>query len=109
MKTIIDITIPELPTSLNHIYKRNKFGSTYKTRAGKKWQRDNATIIWLRVGEKFAKIEVSADIYFPNNIRRDLDNYLKLLSDAITDSGIVEDDNWKMFSWGHIRGHLDKE
>ena len=55
------------------------------------------------------KVSVTANVYFPDNRRRDLDNITKLLCDAIVESGIIEDDNWQILNELHLYGFLDRE
>lgn len=99
----------DLPPSSNHIYGRRKGGiGTYLTGDGKAW-RDLA--IWTlkdkRVGT-WAKISIHVKFYFPDYRRRDTDNLMKLLMDAITKSGIIADDNWTVVKRTVVQGFLDK-
>ena len=40
---------------------------------------------------------------------RDVSNSLKLTEDAVKESGLIEDDNWKHLWYGYIRGECDKD
>lgn len=53
------------------------------------------------------KQELSIMFYVKDNRRRDLDNMLTTIQDALVRAGILEDDSWKKLSIGKIDAELD--
>lgn len=106
MKRKIEITTNK-PLSTNHIYGRGRNGHTYKKPEAKDWQ---TTLAWY-VKEKrmkFAKCRVDVDFYFEDDAKIDLDNLLKLISDALVDGGLIADDRWQILNEWRPKGHLDR-
>ncbi|MGJ0846429.1 RusA family crossover junction endodeoxyribonuclease [Tissierella praeacuta] len=90
----------DLPQSVNHIYGRNKFGSTYLKKEGKSYKERMIEYIheevkkqdWIKVENRFLYMD---EIIFSNRKGRDSDNFKKLQQDCITESGVVwTDDTW---------------
>lgn len=93
MQNQINLELP-YPPSINHYYKKNKFGGFYIGRVGKKYRSDvSYKIIKISNIKIQSKVELIVDIYPPDRRRRDIDNILKCLFDAIQDSGIIKDDS----------------
>ena len=99
-------TIPLIPRSLNEYAGRR---NTWEYRNDKsEWLR----IIWACCREKptkpLEKSIVTIEYHFPDNRRRDPDNYCgKMILDGLVSCGIIKDD-----SFGHVelrlRGCVDK-
>lgn len=53
--------------------------------------------------------EISVMFYVKDNRRRDLDNMLTTIQDAIVKAGILEDDSWKFLKIGEVDAQLDKD
>lgn len=51
--------------------------------------------------------ELSIMFYVKDNRRRDLDNMLTTVQDALVKAGILEDDSWKYLKIGYIDAQLD--
>lgn len=100
------VTLP-VPPSVNRIYRYNSRGM-YKTRAGRDWISASAWQIKAECTPLETAV-VSLDAHFPDLRKRDLDNLLKCTLDAVVKSGVISDDNWRVLSLGHLRGHLDRE
>jgi len=89
----------ELPTSVNHIYGRNKFGSTYLKKEGKDYKNRMIKYIkeevesqqWIKL-DKGQYCYIDEIVYF-NCAGRDADNLKKLQQDSITKSGVVWHDD----------------
>ena len=80
------------PPPLNHIYRYTNRG-VYKTHKAKAWQEEAAWEIKLsKPGHFKGEVTVKVEIYPPDKRRRDIDSSLKLLLDAIQDSGAIDDD-----------------
>lgn len=86
----------DLPSSVNHIYGRNKFGSTYLKKEGKDYKTKMIKYIkqevekqnWTKVEDKFIFLD---EVVYMNKRGRDADNLKKLTQDCITESLVV----WK--------------
>ena len=90
----LKLTLP-LPTSVNHIYGRNKFGSTYLKKEGKDYKKINGEYIKKEVEKqdwdklldgKYCYLD---EIVYMNCKGRDSDNLKKLTQDTITESEVV--------------------
>lgn len=85
----------ELPNSVNHIYGRNKFGSTYLKKEGKDYKSRMIKYIreevkkqgWIKL-DKGQYCYIDEIVYF-NKMGRDSDNLKKLQQDSITESNVV--------------------
>lgn len=91
----LTLTLP-WPPSVNHYWMQDrKRGRTY---IGKKGVAYRSEAGWLariaRAGrEPFAcEISVALDVYPPDKRRRDIDNILKAMLDAMQHAGVYEDD-----------------
>lgn len=87
---MIDFTFP-LPPSINHYYGISG-AHMYIKPEGRKYRQ---LIKWSTGGKRIDTL-VSATIIFayPNRIRRDIDNGLKCLFDAMTAAGVYPDDSY---------------
>ena len=90
----LKLTLP-LPQSVNHIYARNKFGSTYLKKEGKEYKKINGKYIqeqcklqgWKQLNEnEYCYLD---EIVYMNKKGRDSDNLKKLTQDTITESNCV--------------------
>jgi Holliday junction resolvase RusA-like endonuclease len=90
---VLKLTL-DLPASVNHIYGRNKFGSTYLKKEGKdyknkmiKYIREQTEIQkWVKVENRFVFLD---EVVYFNKKGRDSDNTKKLSQDCITESRVV--------------------
>ena len=105
------ITLRGTPKSTNHIYKvtcRGKFATVYMTKAGKdlkesyQWE---AKSQWKKK-PLTGDVSVSIVFYFGDKRKHDIDNYNKILLDAL--SGIVWEDDEQITEL-HINKEYDKE
>lgn len=83
------------PPTVNTYYKKSRYG----TRISLKGQKYRAAVL-SDVEEQFGntptldgKLLVEVVLYPPDKRIRDLDNYMKALLDALTESGVWEDDS----------------
>lgn len=90
----LKLTLP-LPMSVNHIYGRNKFGSTYLKKEGKDYKKEIGDYIkqevtkqgWTRLLEgNYCYLD---EIIYMNKKGRDSDNLKKLTQDTITECEAV--------------------
>lgn len=90
---MITLTLP-WPPSVNHYWQRNRNGSVRVGKAGIAFQQE----VWLRcrqgrikplVGRLIVRIGATP----PDKRKRDLDNVLKALLDALKHGGCYEDDS----------------
>ena len=99
--TTIALTLP-YPPSVN-AYWRAFRGRVILSRAGREYRRS----LDLRyiVGTTFGEVEVGVVAYPPDKRRRDLDNILKCVNDALTHLRAIEDDSLirrAVQEWGEI-------
>lgn len=81
------------PPSINSYWKRSKFGSVYVSSEGKAYGVAVVALIRrLQEAALVGRISLDAKFYPPNRQRRDLDNCLKVMIDAIQASGIISND-----------------
>ena len=91
---ILKLTLP-LPSSINHIYGRNKFGSTYLKKEGKDYKKINGEYIKQEVvkqgWDKLLEFEYCYldEVVYMNKKGRDSDNLKKLTQDTITECEVV--------------------
>ena len=99
----LHITLP-LPKSVNHIYGRNKFGSTYLKKEGKEYKVKAIKEIKKQVKEQgWNKLKENEFCYFDtvvymNKKGRDSDNIYKLLQDSCTLSEVIWFDDTYVWS-----------
>lgn len=102
----IEITTNK-PLSVNAIWRRGRGKSVYKTEEAKAWQEITAWLIKDKVEKPFKKCKVSVKFYFGDRRKRDIDNLTKLIGDAIVDSGLIKDDDYKTLVEWNVRGYQD--
>ena len=77
----------------------------------KKWQKEVAqelAMVYPKV--KFTgRVVVSYMFYVKDNRRRDIDNMIASINDAIVKAGILEDDSWQLLKIGEADATLDKD
>ena len=82
------------PPTINHYYgNRRNGGGKYIKPKGKAF-RHNAYLCWLEAGRPYAegRIAMRVQAYPPDHRKRDLDNILKAVQDALQAAGAYEDD-----------------
>ena len=89
----IKITIP-YPPSVNRIWRTNGKGTTYSSPAYKAWQKEAQ---WAIIGQTRGRkiigpYHLTINAVRPDKRRRDIGNLEKALSDALVNSGFIEDD-----------------
>lgn len=81
------------PPSLNRLYRINAGGKgVRKSEAGKRYQQA-VKLASLRSQGVEGKVLVTIDVFPPDRRKRDLDNLLKILLDALTKAALIEDDS----------------
>ena len=92
MTQAISLTLDELPPSANSIW-RAVGGRVLKSRDYRSWLEATALILRSQArGRIEGPYALHVEFCPPDRRRRDLDNRIKALSDAITEAGLVEDD-----------------
>ena len=93
-KQVLKVTLP-LPSSVNMIYGRNKYGSIYLKKEGKEYKKKAIKITteavkeqnWIKLKEdEYCYLDT---IVYQNKRGRDNDNIYKLLQDSFTETGVV--------------------
>lgn len=84
------------PPSLNRYY-RTFQGRVLIAKDGREYRKQVAAMLHDRCGAKpeplRGALQCSLEAYMPDNRRRDLDNLLKAMLDALTHGGVWEDDS----------------
>lgn len=76
----------------------------------KSWQNSAAIqLLAYRLKEPFQKrVEMSIMFYVKDNRRRDLDNMLTTIQDALVKANILTDDSWQYLRIGKLDAEVDK-
>jgi crossover junction endodeoxyribonuclease RusA len=89
----IRLTLP-LPPSVNRLWRTGR-GRLYRSAEYAAWR--NEAIWSIKLQARGASIagpySIAVEFQRPDRRRRDLDNLLKALSDALVDAGVLEDDS----------------
>ena len=93
------LSVDALPVSVNALYKKGKYGNTYKTEKADVFR----DLLWMHVIEKgrekivgFVEIK-SAKFFFKDKKKfkaSDVDNLLKHALDCVVYTGVIEDDRY---------------
>lgn len=97
------------PPSVNSLYPTNwKTKTRFKSKKYTEWLSHVQGIVCLRSGQIEGPVRVTYTVEpFPDKRRRDLENLVKALSDALVANGIIEDDSKIIDSrilWGEAQG-----
>ena len=107
---MIHLTLIGKPLSTSHIYKtlcRKNFSTFYLIKEGKELKESYGWQIKNQYKEEPIKEDIDVveiHLYFPNKLRRDVDNYNKLILDSA--NGILWKDD-SLIQELRIRKHLD--
>lgn len=88
-KEILNCEIASTPPTVNHYWQRAGRGYKLSDRA-----RDFHELVALSVPQLFTTSRLKLDVtfHFPNNQRRDIDNFLKATIDSLVKCGLCVDD-----------------
>ena len=83
------------PPTVNNYYKQTRSGIRYLDKKVREFRETVAQEIHEQVPGLSLDNRLFMDVklFPPDNRKRDLDNYMKGLLDALTDSGLIEDDS----------------
>jgi len=80
------------PPSINHYYGRSRNGRVYIKAQGKEYRE----LVWSmsrKCPDKYTEpVAVTFTLYPPDQRKRDLDNVLKAMQDALEYAGVIEND-----------------
>jgi len=99
----IRLSLP-FPPSMNRLWRASKGGGVYKSKAYTDWRK---AAVWTIVAQARGlrpipgAYKLKLELVRPDKRYRDLDNMLKAVSDALTDSGVIMDD--RMCEWIEAR------
>lgn len=100
---MITLSLP-FPPSVNRLWRASKGGGVYKSKAYSDWRK---AAVWTIVSQARGlqpirgAYKLTLKLVRPDRRYRDLDNMLKAVSDALTDSGIIVDD--RLCEWIEAR------
>ena len=82
------------PPSVNHYWLRNRNGSVRVSKEGVSFRQE----VWLRCRQErisglTGRLSLSIEAFPPDRRRRDLDNLLKAVCDALQHGGVYKDDS----------------
>lgn len=92
---VVTVTLP-IPPSVNHAYWNAPRRGRVKTKAYREWRKEAGWEINIQKPGKvlgLVVIDYRVSPVFHVKRKRDLDNFLKPLSDALVDLGLIEDDS----------------
>lgn len=92
---VVTVTLP-IPPSVNHAFYNASEGGRGKTRAYKDWREEAGWEIKIqKTGKVLGAVAIDYRVspVFHVKRKRDLDNFLKPLSDALVDLALIEDDS----------------
>lgn len=92
------------------LYKNAKTGKMFITSSNtvKEWQ-INAELQLLNKPKVSGRVMVGYVFYVKDNRRRDLDNMIATVNDALVKAGIIEDDCWQILTIAGANASIDKE
>lgn len=79
---------------MNRYWRHNR-GRFHISTEGKRFRQETQDAVYAACVPRQLKgrLRITADLYPPDRRRRDIDNVLKALLDAIQHSGLIDDDN----------------
>lgn len=77
----------------------------------KSWQNDVAVqLLAYRIKEPIeTRVEMSIMFYVKDNRRRDLDNMIASVNDALVSAQIIQDDSWQWLRIASVDAQIDKQ
>ncbi len=75
----------------------------------KAWQKDVAKQLLQFSGMADGKVCISYQFYCLVFLRRDIDNLIASVNDALVHAGLIKDDSWQWLSLGHADAELDRQ
>lgn len=91
MSDWLEIALP-YPPSVNHYWRHTRNGRHYISERGRAYKADVAKI--CRECDPFkGAVQVQLAVFYPDKRKRDPDNLLKALWDALVSSGLIEEDH----------------
>lgn len=75
----------------------------------KAWQDDVAKQLLQYRGQTDGKVTITYKFYCKDQRRRDIDNMVASVNDALVKAGLLPDDSWQCLSIGAAEGEYDKE
>lgn len=80
------------------------------SKAVKEWQKSAAMQLAATFkGKADGKVTIAYEFYVKDDRRRDIDNMICTVNDAIVKAGLIEDDSWQWLSIGAADAQIDRE
>ncbi len=111
MKIILNGQVPAQKNSKSIAYNRGT-GKPFimSNKNVKDWQYDAAIqLLTLKIKQPFeGRTEMSIKFFVKDNRRRDLDNMLTTIQDALVKANILQDDSWQYLKITGLDAEIDK-
>lgn len=94
-KTLLDIILPGLPPTVNHVYRTGRGIARYKTAEGRRYQEQVVQVMdAFRKNSELWDGPTSVKIVFTskNHLPWDVDNRIKVLQDCLAPAGVIKND-----------------
>ena len=87
------IFILPVPPSINHYYGTMRSGQKYIKPAGVAFRKEVAALLFQRIYKMTGRVKIDIRVHFKDKRKRDIDNVIKSLLDALTHAGAWDDDS----------------
>ena len=93
---LLDIKLPGLPPTVNHVYRTGRGIARYKTAEGRRYQEQVVGVMMnvFRKNDMPWDGPTSVEIYFTSRNHQpwDVDNRIKVLQDCLAPAGVIKND-----------------
>lgn len=106
---IIYGSVPSQKNS-KQIFRNSRTGAPFITsnQKVKQWQKDAALQLMTVDTHYDGKVAIDYHFYVKDNTRKDLDNMIATINDALVNAGIIIDDRWQYLEIAGARAEIDR-